>query len=70
MVFSGDEGSTKRNLDMLSMATHLAGKHDWIEKLPNEDYVARVRVHDFAAHPDRLAEVISQIALGRSLLEG
>ncbi len=70
MVFSGDEGRTKRNLDMLSMATHLDGKHDWIEKLPSEDYVARIRVHDFASHPDRLDEVISQIAMGRSILEG
>ncbi|MFP8879549.1 MAG: hypothetical protein VCE43_08955, partial [Myxococcota bacterium] len=70
MVFSGDEGRTKRNLDMLSMATHLDDKHDWIDKLPSEDYVSRVRVHDFAAHPDRLDEVISQIAMGRSILEG
>ncbi len=70
MAFSGDEGRTKRNLDMLSMAAHLDGKHDWIEKLSSEDYVARIRVHDFAAHPDRLDEVISQIAMGRSILEG
>ena len=70
MVFGGDEGRTKRNLDMLSMASHLAGKHEWIEKLPSDDFVARVRIHGFAAHPDRLDEVISQIAMGRSILEG
>ena len=70
MVFSGDEGRSRRNLDMLSMASHLAGKHEWIEKLPSEDFVARIRIHDFAAHPDRLDEVISQIAMGRSILEG
>jgi len=70
MVFSGDEGRTKRNLDMMSMAAHLDRKHDWIEKLSSEDYVARIRVHDLSAHPDRLDEVVSQIAMGRSILEG
>jgi len=54
----------------MSMATHLATKHDWIEAPQSDDYVARVRVRDLATHPDRLDDVIGEIAMGRSILEG
>ncbi|MBW1842830.1 MAG: hypothetical protein JRJ05_00715 [Deltaproteobacteria bacterium] len=70
LVLGGDESSARRNLDLMSMAAHLATKHDWIEAPPSDDYVARVRVHDLAAQPDRLDEVIGEIAMGRSILEG
>ena len=70
LVLGGDEGSARRNLDLMSMAVHLATKHDWIEAPQSDDYVARVRVHDLAAHPDRLDDVIGEIAMGRSILEG
>jgi hypothetical protein len=70
VVLTGDEGRSQRNLDMLSMAAHLESKHDWIEKLPADDYVARIRIHGFGLHPDRLDEVVGQIAMGRSILEG
>jgi hypothetical protein len=70
MVLGGDDALARRNLDLLSMASHLVLKHDWIEALPATDYVARVRIPDFAANPDRLDEVIGEIAMGRSILEG
>jgi len=70
LVLGGDESSARRNLDLMSMAAHLATKHDWIEAPPSDDYVARVRVRDLAAHPDRLDDVIGEIAMGRSILEG
>jgi len=70
LLLGGDEGSARRNLDLMSMATHLATKHDWIEAPQSDDYVARVRVRDLATHPDRLDDVIGEIAMGRSILEG
>jgi len=70
LLLGGDETSSPRNLDLMSMAAHLASKHDWIEAPPSEDYVARVRVHGLTADPDRLDDVIGEIAMGRSILEG
>jgi hypothetical protein len=70
LLLGGDETSSPRNLDLMSMAAHLATKHDWIEAPPSEDYVARVRVHGLTADPDRLDDVIGEIAMGRSILEG
>jgi hypothetical protein len=52
------------------MVTHLAAKHAWIEALPDEDHVARARVEALAARPERLEEVIGEIVMGRSILEG
>jgi len=70
VILGGDENSSGRNLDLMSMAAHVATKHDWIEASQSEDYVARVRILDLAANPDRLNDVIGEIAMGRSILEG
>ena len=70
VILGGDESSSGRNLDLMSMAAHVATKHDWIESSQSEDYVARVRIRDLAANPDRLNDVIGEIAMGRSILEG
>ncbi len=70
VILGGDESSSGRNLDLMSMAAHVATKHDWIESTQSEDYVARIRIHDLAANPDRLNDVIGEIAMGRSILEG
>ncbi len=70
VVLGGDESASGRNLDLLSMASHVATKHDWIEASPSEDYVARVRVRDLATNPERLNDLIGEIAMGRSILEG
>jgi hypothetical protein len=52
------------------MVEHLAGKHDWAEALPDADHVARLHVIGLATHPERLEEVLAEIAMGRSILEG
>ena len=70
VVLAGDESSSGRNLDLMAMAAHVATKHDWIEAPQSDDYVARVRISDLAANPDRLNDVIGEIAMGRSILEG
>jgi hypothetical protein len=70
VILGGDENSSGRNLDLMSMASHVATKHDWIESSQSEDYVARFRIRDLAANPDRLNDVIGEIAMGRSILEG
>jgi hypothetical protein len=70
VILGGDESSSGRNLDLMSMAAHVATKHDWIESSQSDDYVARVRIRDLAANPDRLNDVIGEIAMGRSILEG
>jgi hypothetical protein len=51
------------------MVEHLGSKHDWVIPLPGEDHVARLRIRDIAAHPERFDELISEIAMGRSILE-
>jgi hypothetical protein len=52
------------------MVAHLAAKHEWIEALRDEDHVARMRVRDLVSRPERLEEVIGEVAMGRSILEG
>jgi hypothetical protein len=69
-VLASDEGSTRRSLDVLGMVEHLAGKHTWIESLPDADHVARFRIRGAAAHPERIDEALAEIAMGRSILEG
>jgi hypothetical protein len=70
IVLGGDEGRSRRGLDLGGMASHLVAKHEWIEALPDDDYVARVRVIGLWRHPDRLDEVVAEIAMGRSIVEG
>ncbi len=59
-----------RNLEVGALAAHVAGKHDWIELLPEEDRCAVLRVSDLTRRPERLDEVLREIAMGRSLLGG
>jgi hypothetical protein len=70
VVLAGDELSGRRSLDLGSLVDHLAAKLEWVEALPDDDHVARFRVRDLASHPERLDEVIGEIAMGRSILEG
>ena len=62
MVLGGDD-----RLDLTSMAAHLANKQEWIEALPTDDHVARFRVRQLSEHVD---DVVAEIAMGRSILEG
>ncbi len=68
-VFSGEETTGKHTLDFVAVADHLADKLEWVERRPDADHVARFRVRDLERHPERLEEVITEIAMGRSLLE-
>jgi hypothetical protein len=70
LVLGGDEGRSKRGLDLGSMADHLATKHEWIQALRDDDHVARIRIADLGRYPERLDEVIGEIAMGRSIVEG
>jgi hypothetical protein len=70
VILAGEEGRGYRGLDPSRMAEHLATKHEWIEALADDDHVARIRVRDLATRPERLDEVIREIAMGRSALEG
>ncbi|MCP4067918.1 MAG: hypothetical protein GY741_06510 [Phycisphaeraceae bacterium] len=51
------------------MADHLVQKLEWVESRPDADHVSRFFVRDLERHPERLEELIGEIAMGRSLLE-
>jgi hypothetical protein len=61
---------SRRAIDVGAMADHLAMKFAWVDSLPDADHVARVRIGELDRSPERLDEVISEIAMGRSILEG
>jgi hypothetical protein len=70
VVLGGDETRFKRGLDLGGVTAHLAAKHRWIEALADDDHVARMRVHGLHREPGRLDELITEIAMGRSIVEG
>ena len=70
IVLGADEARGRRGLNLGAMIGHLSAKHEWIEALRDEDHVARMRVRDLASRPERLEEVIGELAMGRSILEG
>jgi hypothetical protein len=69
LVLGGDESRSRRGLDLGGMVDHLAAKYDWIAALPDEDQVARMRVERLWSEPGRLDEIVSEIAMGRSIVE-
>ena len=70
MVLGTDDVAGRRVIDVGAMADHLSQKFDWIDAHSDADHVARFRVRDLAANPDRLEEVVREIGLGRAILEG
>jgi hypothetical protein len=68
-ILGGDELNGKRPLDYIAVAEHLANKLEWVEARPDSDHVARFYVRDLERNPERLEELIGEIAMGRSLLE-
>ena len=60
----------RQSLDLGAMVAHLAAKHDWIEPRRDEDHVARLHVRELTQRPERLDELVSEVAMGRSVLEG
>lgn len=61
---------SRRAIDVEAMAEHLATKYGWVEPLPDADHVARIQIRDLDSHEERIEEVVSEIAMGRSILEG
>ncbi len=68
-AIGGDEINGKRALDYLAVAEHLVNKLEWAEARPDSDHVARFHVRDLERNPERLEEIVGEIAMGRSLLE-
>ncbi len=69
VVLTGEDGLGRRSLDLGRLVSHLASLHEWIEALSDEDHVARMRVRELPSRPERLDDVIAEIAMGRSLFE-
>jgi hypothetical protein len=69
-VLTADETASRRVLDVAAMVEHLAAKFDWVEALPDPDHVARFRIAGVAGRPERIDEVVAEIAMGRAILEG
>jgi hypothetical protein len=70
VVLVGDDTTSRRGFDLGAMAEHLAAKFSWVESLPNADHVTRFRVVDLLERPERIEEVVAEVAMGRSVLEG
>jgi hypothetical protein len=70
LALGADEASGRRSLDLGAMVEHLRAKFSYVESLPGADHIARVRVIGLAEQPERLEEVLAEIAMGRSVLEG
>ncbi len=68
-IFGGDETTGKRSLDYLAIADYLADKLEWVDAQPDSDHVCRFRIQGLDRSPERLEEVVSEIAMGRSMLE-
>ncbi|HEU4429974.1 MAG TPA: hypothetical protein VFT98_14525 [Myxococcota bacterium] len=69
-VLAAEDNAGRRPVDVAGMAEHLAEKFSWVEALPDEDHVARLRVKGLASDPTRLEALIAEIGMGRSILEG
>jgi len=69
-VLGADDATSRRALDLGRMIDHLADKFAWVTALPDADHVSRFRIAGAAAHPERVDEVVGEIVMGRSLLEG
>jgi len=69
-ALGADEATSRRALDLGGMVEHLAQKFAYVKALPDADHVARFRIEQAAGRPDRIDEVVSEIAMGRSILEG
>jgi len=68
-VLGADEMSGKRSFDLGGMLEHLGSKLAYVEVLADEDHASRFRLNGIDSHPERLDEIVSEIAMGRSTLE-
>jgi len=69
-ALAADDASARRAFDLGGMIEHLAEKFAWVEAMPEDDHMARLRVRGIDAHPERLDEVVAEIGMSRALLEG
>jgi hypothetical protein len=69
-VIGADENASRRPLDLSAMVEHLAEKFGFVTGLSDADHVARFRIEQAATRPERIDEVVGEIAMGRSILEG
>ncbi len=69
-ILGADDVTGKRAVDVGGMVEHLAEKFGWIDALPDEDHVARLRARGADVNPDRVEELIAEIGMGRTILEG
>ncbi|MCH2170957.1 hypothetical protein MK489_09245 [Myxococcota bacterium] len=69
LILAGDDSRSQRGLNLKGMVESVAAKHDWVEPLPDDDFVACMHVKGLAEEPDRLEELIRDIAMARSVLE-
>jgi hypothetical protein len=70
LVLAADEISSRPAFDLGAVVDHLVEKFDWVEALTDADHVARIRMTGLSSRPERLDEIIGEIAMGRSILEG
>ena len=70
LVLGADDLTGRRTVDVASMVEHLALKFRWADALSDADHVARLRIQDLDGHPERLDDVVAEIGMGRSILEG
>ncbi len=70
LILTGEDLPGRRSLDLGAMVSHLASKFDWVEALSDADHVARIRVLGLGEHPERLEEIVNEISMSRSILEG
>ncbi len=69
-VLGADDVTGKRAVDVGGMVEHLAEKFGWIDALSDEDHVARIRARGAEQNADRFEELIAEVGMGRSILEG
>ena len=70
LILSGDESGGPRSLDCVGMVEQLVEKLNGVVALTSEDHVARFRVAGFEGEAEHLDDVLAEIAMGRSVLEG
>jgi len=70
IVLGADDSTSRRAFDLGAMVQHLADKFAWVDALPDDDHVARLRVRELEAKPERLEELVAEIGMSRALLDG
>jgi len=68
-VLAADDSQGRGGLDLASMCEHLASKLVYVTVLADEDHVPRVRLEGINEHPERLDEIVSEIAMARSTFD-